>query len=1330
MKRPSLKGLVAAATIALAGAAGAAIAALVWVTTTTQGARWLLTSVTTQSGISFSVQKVEGRMVDHLLLTGVRVTLAQQKIELDTLELRWKPLLLMAGTVAVQELVINGVRVQDDAAPDNKPPGLVWPKVPGTAQLFDGMIVQLRVSDISYRRLQEQPVRVTSIDSTIIWQDNLLSVTGLKAVSPSGQIQGSVSAGFKEPSLVADLAIALALPIAGMDHFSLQVRRSNSTTTEQFFGNVAIAGSAGKRKMLKLSGDVGMARDAINLRRLRLTTPERSGLITADGSLAFSPRESVLSLQIKAAGLDLAPELNMPTDLSGTLKFAGTLNSYRGDFTFDNKGEGWQEAAVSASYHGTREGVILAPLTGRILDGSLAGNLDMNWRNGFELQGTINGRNLNPARIDPGWKGAANFNAVGHMSGTGESPFSGSVSCSLLESTLHGQALNGELQAEFADNNLTLSRLALQGKGFDLHASGELDQRLTLAARITDLSLLVPGAAGTLRSDGWVRWRDHQLSGAVTGTGSALSYAGTHIAAATLAARLEQGDGYPGHIAISLRDAAYGGYMLNAVTIAAEGTLASHAVNATVRSDDSVAELDLSAGYNADIWKGTIIRLTGRESSGPWNLAAPAAFAVSSEQISLSTLTLTAGTSERLEVDADLGLKPLTGRLRAQWGNLSLARVNPYLKDLQITGRSQGTVQLELLSGKRLTLSGSATGDGTYTGKGGSITIERSQVTFDGGDRGLQVGVELNEATGGRLKGTFSSTVPLFLAIPEKGKLTAEWSGIDVALLKPWLPGDSGVEGIINGRANGFLLPGERFELDGTASLSGGALHRGGQDLAFTSADASWKWRGEALAGTLALNMSEYGQARANFQLPVPAHFPIAVNPEGPLQASMVGQLQEQGIITALFPGYVQKSFGNIDAELVLSGTWELPQIGGTLQLAKAGAYLPAAGIHLKDVQLSARLEKNLVRIDSFRALSGSGHIEGSALLTLSGWRVTGYNGIIRGKNFQTVYLPELRILSTPELSFEGTPQKLNLRGELRLPELQFDGVSSHTVITPSSDIILEGIIVPPAANTSLALDVQIKVLLGERVFVKVAGIDARLGGAVDLQLTSLDRITSRGEITVAKGRYRTYGVDLEIVRGRLFFAGGPIDHPTLDFLALRTIGNVKSGVTVTGSIQKPVVKLYSEPAMPDVDILTYIVLGHPYESNGEQASLMTKAAGALLTSGQAADVQDQLKNLFGLNTLEIQGGVGAPAGSMGYKPLPVTAPGSIPTALQSGITTTVLTVGKYLTPQLYISYGRSLFTGSNLFRLRYDIFKQWQLETQAGSGESGVDLYYKLEFK
>jgi translocation and assembly module TamB len=1559
VKRRTRKILGAAMAIALTVTV---IAAVVWVTATTQGTRWLLTSVTTLSGISFNAQKIEGRLIDHLLLTEVRLSLAQQRVEIASLELRWKPLLLLAGTIAVQELVINGVRIQDDAPPDNKPPILAWPRVSEFEQMFDGKIARLRVTDLVYRRLQEQPVRVTSIAGSVTWQDSLLSLSDLKAVSPSGQIDGSVSAGFKQPSLTADLTIALTQPVAEMDRFSLQARESHGTGPEQFVGTIAVAGSAGTRKLLELDGEVGMARNAINLRRLRLTRPGQKGLLTGDGSLAFTALESVLTLQIKAAGLDLAPELNVPTNLSGTLRFAGTLDSYRGDFTLANQAQGWQAAAVSATYQGTREGMKLAPLTARVIDGSLAGNLDMNWRDGFAMQGAISGRNLNPARIAPDWKGVANFNVAGKLAWSGKTPVTGNVSGALLESTLHGQALTGGLQANFANNNLSLARLALHGKGFDMHASGELNQRISLTAQISDFSRLVPESAGTLQTEGWVRWRDGQLSGAVVGTGSKLAYAGTRIAAANLNARLDQGEGYPLHVAASLQDVIYDGYTLNAVTLAADGTLQRHTLNATLRSAGAEARLSLSAGYKAGVWAGEITRLAGRDNSGPWNLTAPAAFAVSSGNLSLSPLALTAGAAERLEVAVELALNPLSGQVRAQWAGLNLARANPYLKDVQVTGSSRGTVRVGFLSGNRLTLTGSAAGSGTFTGQGRSITIQRSQITFDGSEQGLRVGIELGTADGGRLKGTFSSPAPfrlvmpaqgeltaelseidlallkpwipsdtrlegrisgrakgsmlpgqrfeldgnavlsrgtlrqsrpdgelnltfkaasaswgwrdetlagtlsltmaehgqvrtnfqlpvparfpvavnpkgplrasitgqlqdkgiitalfpgliqqssgeldadldisgtwavpqvegklrlakagaylptagiqlknvqlavrlekdlmrgtielgtadggrlkgtfsspapLRLVMPERGELTADLSGIDLALLKPWLPRDTRLEGRISGRVKGIMLPGQRFELDGNAVLSGGTLHQAKPDgelnLTFTAATASWGWRGETLAGTLSLTMAEHGQARANFQLPVPARFPVAVNPKGPLRASLIGQVQEKGIITTLFPGLVQESSGELDADLDISGTWAVPQIEGKLRLAKAGAYLPTAGIHLKDVQLAARLEKNLILIDSFKAVSGPGHIEGTALITLARWRVTGYQGTIRGEKFQTVFFPELRILSTPNLSFEGTPQKIKLRGELRLPDMHIVGAQTRPVVTPSSDVVREGRVVPAAKSSPLVMDVQVRVLLGEQVFVKVSGIDAQLGGAIDLSLSSLDRITSKGEIKVVKGRYRTYGVNLEIVRGRLFFAGGPINRPALDFLALRTIGNVRAGVTVAGNLQRPVTKLYSEPAMPDVDVLAYIVLGRPLGSSGDQASLLTQAAGALLTSSKATVLQEQLKSRLGLSTLEIQGGVGGTNSYMGYKPLQVTPPGAIPAEQQSGITETVLTVGKYLTPQLYISYGKSLFTGSNLFRLRYDIFKHWQIETQTGSGESGADLYYKMEFK
>lgn len=1305
-----------------------------WATGTVNGTRWFLKTIPSLVGMDLSAQKIEGTISNHLILTQVQLNLPQQKVELGRFELRWKPLLLLSGTVAVQELTLNGVRIQDDSPPDTTPLTLTWPQASRMAQLFDVMIMHLSVTDMSYRSLQEQPLQVASFTSSVNWQGGLLSLTGLKSTSPSTTIKGSISAGFGQPSLEGDLAIALTKPVGKMNRFTLQIQRSKGSGPEQFAGAIAITGSAGTRKLLELTGEAGMERTAINLRRLNLTRPGQRGMLNAEGSLAFYKRESVISLLIQASDLDLAPELKLTTNLSGTLSFKGTLDSYQGELILANQGREWREATVKAVYSGTRDGMKVATLTARILDGSLSGNLDLDWRSGFVLQGAINGRNLNPARIDKAWKGVANFSADAKLIWSGEAPLTGSMHAALLESSLHGQALTGELQADIADNNLSLDRLLLKGKGFDLHARGELNQRLDLVARVTDFSRLVPGSTGSLQSAGWVRWRDGQLSGALTGTGSKLAYGGTGAAAVNLSVRLDQGAGYPMHVAATLRDVVYGSSRFSSAILSLDGTLSRHSLNASLRSTDSEARLALAAGYQDGIWQGQLTRLAGRDSNGPWNLQAPASFSVSSEIISLSPLVLTGGATERLDASADFSLNPLKGQIQAKWSGLKLSRANSYLKDAKISGSSQGSMRLGFLPDNKLSLAMNASGSGTFSGQGQSVTVRSSQLTLDGNEKGLRGIVELSTASGGSLKGTFSSPSPLQLAMPEKGELAAELKGIDLLMIKPWLPDDIGLEGVISGRLKGVLLPGQRFELDGNAALSGGTLHLQRPDgevkLTFNSATSTWNWRGETLAGSLSLVMADHGQARATFQLPIAARIPVVVNPKGPFRATVSGRVQEKGLITALFPELVQESFGELDSDLAISGTWSEPNIGGTLRLAKAGAYLPTAGISLKDVQLSARLEKNQIRINAFRANSGSGHLEGTALITLADWHVKSYQGTIGGENFLTVNFPELRIVSTPRLSFEGTPEKLSLRGELLLPELNIVSSPFRKVITPSSDVIREGKILPVEKHSALVLDAQVRLLLGDKVFVKISGIDAQLGGAMNMSFNSLERIISTGEIKVVKGRYRTYGVNLDIARGRLFFAGGPIERPALDFQALRTIGNIRAGVTVSGTLQKPVTKLYSEPAMPDVDVLAYIVLGHPLGSSGEQASLVNQAAGALLTSSQAGTLQEQLKDRLGLSTLEIQGGVGGSPGAMGYKPLQVTPPGAIPADQQTGITETVLTVGKYLTPQLYISYGKSVFTGNSLYRLRYDISKHWQIETQTGNDASGADIYYKLEFK
>lgn len=1312
---------------------------LKWLVGSADGARWLMESVSRHSQVRIAADRVEGGLGGRLLLGGVRIILPMQQVEVDRLELAWKPLLLMSGMLGVSDLTLRGVRIQDNTSTVTRPPDLLWPRPAGLARLFDVRVAHLQLQGVRYRRLQGAPLILNAVSGELAWQDQQLTITDLKADAPDGRLSGSILAGFHRPALIADLAAVPSLPLAGLENIFLQLRMSDGQQPEQLAGRVVLIGNSrlsGKEQRLELTGEAGMTRTSFNLRKLNLTASGVRGMITAEGNVNLAALEPQLSLRIQTDRLDLLPLLKVSTDLKGTLSLEGGLDRYHGNLAFTNRGKGWRTAHVSADYQGNASGIKLTSLAALLLDGTVQGGLEADYSHGISLRTQLKGRGLNPARIAPDWTGVVNFDLNGNLVRIGQADQRGTLAGSLLESRLHGQALTGGVDADFSSDDLIVRRLDLQGRGFTIHGTGDLNRRLSVTARVDNLSRLVPGTLGKLRAEGWLAWRGQRPSGAVTVQGSGLAMNNdVRMAGADLTARLEEGRDYPLHVSGELRRVAWGRFQTDRVSLQGDGTTQDHRISAMVSTSGSAARLALSGGYAQGGWRGNVIDFSGHDSVGPWSLAAPAALAADGGHLVLSLLSLAGSGAERLELAADVQGNPLCGVVQSRWIGLNLARGSEWLQDLKMTGASTGSMRLNLLPGERLELSISASLQGTFTTAGRSVTVQRGDLTAAAGERGLQGSLQLQMANGAALQAKVSSAAPARLELPGQGDISLELKELDLALLNSWLPADLRLDGRLNGRAAGRLLPGRRFELEGSSAIGQGKLcwERPEGEVAFelSAVSSTWSWRGEALRGSFTLDAAKTGQLRGSFQLPLSGRLPLAVDSDGAVQATLNGQLRENGLLAALFPDIVQESLAKLDLDLKIGGRWADPQPSGTFRLSGAGAYLPSAGIHVKDVELTARLEKNLLRVDSFRALSGAGSIKGTARLQLAGARVAGFSGSLTGDRFQTIYFPELQVQSSPELTFEGMPQKLVVRGELRLPEFSITGPPAKTAVTASSDVVLEGKPHVAAQRSPLELDAQVRLLLGDRVFVKLEGIDAQLGGSIDLTMHSLDRVSSRGEIKVIKGRYQTYGVNLDIVRGRLFYPDSPVNQPTLDILAVRTMGDVRAGVIVSGTLVKPFIKLYSEPAMPDVDILSYIVQGRPLGGGStEQVGLMTRAAGMLLSSSQSTFLQDQIKSRLGLSTLEVQSGGQPSTGYMGYKPIQVTPGGSTPVAQSGGVSQTMVTVGKYLTPELYFSYGRSIFTGGNLFLLRYDFFKNWQIESQGGITASGVDLYYKIEFK
>lgn len=376
-----------------------------------------------------------------------------------------------------------------------------------------------------------------------------------------------------------------------------------------------------------------------------------------------------------------------------------------------------------------------------------------------------------------------------------------------------------------------------------------------------------------------------------------------------------------------------------------------------------------------------------------------------------------------------------------------------------------------------------------------------------------------------------------------------------------------------------------------------------------------------------------------------------------------------------------------------------------TAEIGRSGGYLPAAGIELKDLGATTVFNSDRLQLSEFVVHSGAGQLRGSGFVRLKDWRIANYQARLEGEKFQAVDLPELQVQIDPDLRLEGTPSGLRIDGQIAVNELLLRELATSTAVEASEDVILvntESETIKP--KDPLSVNANIDLILGEHVLVKAAGLDARLEGRMKLKVTPGKEPSGTGRISVAEGAYSAYGAKLDIERGNLLFSGGPIQNPTFDILALRTVGKVKAGVRVAGTPRAPKLELYSEPPMGNNDRLAYIVLGRPVAQTSGDADLLMTAAGALLSQGESVVLQDQLKRQLGVDVLGFEAG-------------------------DDDVSTSMLTIGKYLSPDLYVGYGQSLFSETSELRMRYSLGEHWEVESKTGT-ESGVDLYYKIEFR
>jgi translocation and assembly module TamB len=418
------------------------------------------------------------------------------------------------------------------------------------------------------------------------------------------------------------------------------------------------------------------------------------------------------------------------------------------------------------------------------------------------------------------------------------------------------------------------------------------------------------------------------------------------------------------------------------------------------------------------------------------------------------------------------------------------------------------------------------------------------------------------------------------------------------------------------------------------------------------------------------------------------------------MDSPMHGQLQmatgELGFLTLYFPA-VDRASGHFDANMTFDGTLGIPRASGVVKLSGAELDLYQLNLALRAVDMEARIVANNLEFSS-TATAGAGKLASSGKIE---WRDKLPYGEIRvnGENLRVVDVPEARIDASPDLDFRIAGREILVKGEVKVPLARIQPADLTNAVLPSADERLVGPTEVVESDPFLVTS-DITMTLGENVTIETYGLSGHITGSINERTLPGEPTRATGELQVKDGQYTALARKLDIERGRLIFSGGLLADPAVDIRAVKIFPDVKAGVNVRGSLREPRLSFFSEPSIPQSQIVSLLLAGGSLQSVQGQDRAGTPGARQEVAGQAAALLASQLGSKLGIPDISVESTLS---------------------------NETSLVLGKYLSPRLYVSYGVSLTESINTIKMRYTINDRWTIKTEAGK-ERAADLVFTIE--
>ncbi|MCP4582236.1 MAG: AsmA family protein [candidate division Zixibacteria bacterium] len=536
-------------------------------------------------------------------------------------------------------------------------------------------------------------------------------------------------------------------------------------------------------------------------------------------------------------------------------------------------------------------------------------------------------------------------------------------------------------------------------------------------------------------------------------------------------------------------------------------------------------------------------------------------------------------------------------------------------------------------------------------------------------------------------------------------------------------------------------------QLDGQLLISNGQYQR----YTFNNLAGKMSYDGKKAGFNLLLNPSP----RESLQ--VDGSFPLAVSSDDSAVASyseipLDFKIHTDSLSLSVMKagGYiVEEADGFITCDLGISSTMNNPIIEGEISMRNGVLSMPDYGIDYNDIEAGISFQPNRMTLDSVAILQDNGK------LLLSGY-VNYDSSLIEGNissshidlvmdEFFAVRHRDYEIQLSTDVYLDGSESDAGFGGTITvdrssfyLPafieqpaadELDMAGLPMLVIATRRDSVIGdENLSIPDSTSSeNSGLDFLDKlrgnliINIPKNTWIKSPDLRLELGGELEIAKDGVD-FEPFGNIHVIRGHYDLYGKRFKVLRGIVTFEGGAEYNPRLDVEALyvfRTASREKRNLTlyVSGTAELPVLKFTLDgEELSEGDAVSYILFGRGFDelSQGQKTSVAGSSedesmTGQLAVSLLAGQLTKALGNKLNLDVLEVK------------------AEGDLKGA--------AVVVGKYLTPDLFMSYQRGFGSSSDndlepeIVTLEYQLARLLFLQlTEGDAKEAGFDFIIKFQ--